>query len=183
MNGTAADRPKGVELRTPRLILRPPVQADFPGFTRFAAEPVTMRSMGGTVGPDLAWRSMAAVAGSWSLLGFGMFSVIEAATGEWVGRVGPWRPGGEAGNWPGNEIGWGLLLSATGKGYATEAAQAALDWAVETLGWREIVHCILPENTASIAVAERLGSRLLRRDVPLTSPGGDVRVDLYGQSR
>ena len=45
------------------------------------------------------------MAGSWALNGFGMFSVIEKASGLWLGRIGPWRPDG----WPGNEVGWGLV--------------------------------------------------------------------------
>ena len=84
-----------------------------------------------------------------------MFSIIEKATGNWVGRLGPWRPNG----WPGTEIGWGLARSAWGKGYATEGAAAAMDYVVDHLGWTEIIHTILPENTGSIKVAERLGSR------------------------
>lgn len=173
----------GLALRTERLLLRPPRQEDFAGFARFAAQSQTMRHLGPVVGPDLAWRSLATQAGSWALQGYGMFSVIEAATGAWVGRVGPWRPGGGEANWPGNEIGWGLLQEATGQGYATEAARASLEWAVRELGWQEIVHCIVPENTASIAVARRLGSQLLSRDVVLPGPQGSVRVDIWGQTR
>ena len=60
--------------------------------------------------------------------------------------------------WPGHEVAWILAREAWGKGYATEAATAAMDWAVDTLGWSDIIHVIDPANAASIAVATKLGS-------------------------
>ena len=73
-----------------------------------------------------------------------MFSVIEKASGRWVGRLGPWQPEG----WPGTEVGWGLARDAWGKGYATEGAAAAIDWAFDALGWDDVIHCIDPGNAA-----------------------------------
>ena len=73
-----------------------------------------------------AWRGMATLAGSFVIRGYAMFSVIERTTGEWLGRVGPWFP--EA--WPGTEVGWGLKRSAWGRGYAFEAADACIDFAL-----------------------------------------------------
>ena len=108
--------------------------------------------------------------------------MIEKEPGRWFGRLGPWRPGGEAGGWPGDEVGWGLRASAHGKGYATEGATAAIDWAFDTLGWDSVIHCIHKDNTPSIRVADRLGSRRQREDVPLPPPF-NVRVDIYGQTR
>ncbi|NPC84790.1 GNAT family N-acetyltransferase, partial [Pyxidicoccus fallax] len=91
----------GPTLETPRLILRPPMQEDLDGFAEMASNPESARFLGG-VGPrEVAWRGMATMAGSWALLGFGMFSVLEKSTGRWVGRVGPWKPEG----WPGTEVG------------------------------------------------------------------------------
>jgi RimJ/RimL family protein N-acetyltransferase len=172
----------GPTLETARLLLRPPIQADFDGFAEMCQEAETMKFLGGIAPPDVAWRAMATVAGSWSLLGFAMFSVIEKSTGQWIGRLGPWRPGGTRGAWPGHEIGWGLLARAQGRGYATEGATAAMDWAFDTLGWNDVIHCIAPGNVASIAVASRLGSYLQRKDVLLPPPNVDVRVDIYGQT-
>lgn len=148
-----------------------------------AAEDVSMRFLGGVAPPDVAWRMLATMAGSWRLLGYSMFSVIEKASGEWIGRLGPWRPGGTEGGWPGYEVGWGLRQQARGRGYATEGAEAAMAWAFDTLGWDHIIHCIDAENTSSIAVATRLGSTLQQVGVVLPPPNTHVRVDLYGQSR
>lgn len=172
----------GPTLETPRLLLRPPVQADFDDFAAMAQEAETMRFIGGTAPRDQAWRSMAILAGSWALLGYSMFSVIEKSTGRWIGRLGPWYPAGETGGWPGAEIGWGLIASAQGRGYAAEGATAAIDYAFDALGWDRIIHCIHRDNAASIRLAERLGSSRQRRDVPLPPPL-DVLVDIYGQTR
>jgi RimJ/RimL family protein N-acetyltransferase len=87
-----------------------------------------------------------------------MFSVIERTSGRWVGRVGPHRPEG----WPGEEVGWMIIREAWGRGYASEAATASMDFAVDKLGWREIIHCIDAGNIASQGVAKRLGSKMTR---------------------
>ena len=173
----------GPTIETARLILRPPVQSDFGGFSAMAQEIDTMRYIGGTVAPDAAWRIMAMLTGAWSLLGYSMFSVIERSTGRWIGRIGPWRPGGKDGGWPGDEVGWGLVASAQGHGYASEGATAAIDWALETLGWDAVIHCIDRDNAASIRLAERLGSSLRGTGVPLPPPFDAATVDVYGQTR
>jgi RimJ/RimL family protein N-acetyltransferase len=173
----------GPTLETARLILRPPAQEDFDGFVAMGGEEETMRFLGGVRPADAIWRQVATLAGSWALLGFSMFSVIEKASGQWIGRLGPWQPGGEQGNWPGTEVGWGLRASAMGKGYAQEGATAAIDWAFDALGWDSVIHCIDKENAPSIALALRLGSQVQRRDVQLPAPFDDHMVDVYGQSR
>lgn len=164
-------------LETDRLILRPPVQADLDGFATFGADERAARFLGGVQPRSVAWRTMATLAGSWSLIGFAMFSVIERSSGQWIGRIGPWAPEG----WPGTEVGWGLLPSAWGKGYATEAAAACTDWAFDTLGWTEVIHTIAADNAASKAVAARLGSRYLRQGV-LPEPIS-LKLEVWGQSR
>lgn len=165
-------------LETPRLLLRPPGAADFDAFAEFAADEEAARYLGGTLARAPAWRAWCAIVGAWEVRGFSMFSVIEKATGRWVGRVGPWMPEG----WPGAEIGWGITRDRQRLGYGKEAGSAALDWAFESLGWTEAVHCIQPPNGPSIALAESLGSRLLRRGVRAPAPL-DAVWDLYGQSR
>ncbi|MEL6922286.1 MAG: GNAT family N-acetyltransferase, partial [Pseudomonadota bacterium] len=53
-----------------------------------------------------------------------------------------------------------LRRSAWGNGFATEAAEAALRWAYETLGWETAISCIDPNNVGSQGVAKRLGATL-----------------------
>lgn len=164
-------------LETERLILRPPRAEDFDAWAEFAAHPVSMRFLGGPQPRALAWRAFVSMAGAWALYGFGMFSVIEKATGRWLGRLGPWRPEG----WPGNEIGWGLVHDAAGQGFAYEGAVAAIDWAFDELDWDGMIHCIDDGNERSIALATRLGSTWQGRTV-LPLPNA-VEINVYGQSR
>jgi RimJ/RimL family protein N-acetyltransferase len=168
----------GPTLETERLILRPPVEADLDGWAEMMADEEAARYVGGVQPRAAAWRGMATMAGSWALKGFGMFSAIEKAGGKWVGRMGPWQPEG----WPGPEVGWGLVRSAWGKGYATEGSAAAMAWAFEALGWEEAIHCIDPANAGSVRVAERLGSRR-RGTGRLPPPYEAIAVEIWGQTR
>lgn len=167
----------GPTIETERLILRPPVAEDFAGFCALMADEASAKFIGGVQGPEVVWRSLCAVTGAWTITGFSMFSVVEKASGNWIGRLGPWQPVG----WPGTEVGWGLLTSAQGRGYAIEGASAAMDYAVDILGWDEIIHCIDPLNAPSIKVAERLGSKNLRK-AQAPAPFPDIVWDVYGQS-
>ncbi len=164
-------------LETERLILRAPRPEDVAPWTEFLADAEAQRFLGGAQGPALAWRQICVMTGAWTIRGFSMFSVIEKATGRWVGRLGPWQPEG----WPGTEVGWGIVRDCWGRGYAPEGAAATIDWAFDALGWTEVVHTIEAANVNSQKVAERLGSRILRQAV-LPAPI-NVAVDVWGQSR
>lgn len=163
---------------TERLILRPPRAEDFEGWAALMGDEDAARFIGGVQPRELAWRGFLTLVGAWQIQGFGMFSVIERAGGTWIGRVGPWRPLG----WPGTEVGWGLLRTHWGHGYAHEAAVAAIDWSFANLAWTEVVHCIAPENTASIRLARRLGSRN-RGPGRMPPPHDESVVDIWGQTR
>jgi RimJ/RimL family protein N-acetyltransferase len=166
----------GPVLETERLILRPIALGDFDAFAAFCADETVMKHLGGVQPRSVAWRGFSSVAGGWALLGFSMFSVIEKSSGDWIGRIGPHKPEG----WPGTEVGWGLAKEAWGKGYAVEAATAAMDFAVDRLGWTEVIHCIEDVNTPSQNVAKRLGSMLLRT-APLPPPIS-FEIDIWGQT-
>lgn len=167
----------GPTLETARLILRPPGQEDLEGWAQLMADPVAARFIGGQQPRATAWRMMATMAGSWALKGFGMFSVIDKASGRWLGRIGPWVPE----DWPGTEVGWGLHPAAQGQGYAAEAAVATIDWAFDHLGWTEVIHCIDPENTPSQTLAQRLGATN-RGPGKLPAPYEESRVDIWAQT-
>lgn len=165
-----------VEVLTERLLLRPPRGEDFPAWAAFAADPVAMEFLGGVQPAPVAWRAFLSAVGGWHVQGFGIFSVIERDSGEWVGRLGPIEPLG----WPGTEVGWGIASSRWGRGYGTEGAAAAIDFAVERLGWSEVIHCIEDDNLASIRVAQKLGSRRLR--TARLPPPNEVGLVVWGQS-
>ena len=167
-----------MQVETARLILRQPRLSDLEPWAQFMADPEAANHIGGVQPRSVVWRSLAAMAGAWAIAGFGMFSVLEKSSGEWIGRLGPWNPDG----WPGTEVGWGIRREYWGRGYASEGSIAAIDWAFAQLGWTEVIHTIAPENQSSIALARRLGSAKLR-STHLPPPYAHLEVDVWGQSR
>ena len=109
--------------------------------------------------------------------GYGMFAVVERATGSLVGRVGPWYPEG----WPDFEIGWTLRSEYWGRGYATEAVNRCIAYAFTELDRTHLVSLIQPDNSRSIRLAQRVGERLEGRAVLPHMP--DKPVLQYGLSR
>ncbi len=167
----------GPQLETERLLLRPWRPDDFGRYAEMFAHPATSH-IGGPLARGEAWRRFLQMPGAWALQGFAMFAIEEKASGLWMGQAGPWQPDG----WPGTEVGYALHPEAFGRGYATEACAAAMDWAFNELGWTEVIHSISPDNHASQAVARRLGSR--NRGPGRLPPPLDVhRIDLWGQTR
>lgn len=75
-----------------------------------------------------------------------------------------------------------LPPEAQGKGYATEACIAAMDYAFDVLGWNEVIHNIDADNAASQAVARKLGATVLRR-IDHAPPFDELIVDVWGQTR
>lgn len=140
-------------LITDRLTLRAATEDDFPTLATFY-EGDRSKFVGGPMRPDETWRMLATEIGHWTLRGYGRFAVEEAATGRFCGMVGPWNPHG----WPEPEIGWDLMDGFEGKGYATEAAQATLDYAYDTLGWSTAISLVAEGNDGSTGVAKRLGA-------------------------
>lgn len=145
-------------LQTERLILRMFREADFEQHALICADAEVTKYLG--EGRPLsryeAWRSMAAILGHWQLRGYGPWAVEERATGNFIGRIGFFNPEG----WPGFELGWVLGRDSWGKGYASEGARRALDYAFTEMGRDHVISLIHPENTASIKVAERLGEKV-----------------------
>jgi RimJ/RimL family protein N-acetyltransferase len=82
-----------------------------------------------------------------------------------MGFIGNWWPG----DFSEHEIGWALLASAEGKGFACEAAREVQRHSFHTLGWPTAVSYIHRENTRSILLAKRLGSV---RDTNAAGPQG-----------
>ena len=150
----------GPVIETKRLILRQWRASDVAPNTAMLSDPPTARFITADGKPITeamnGWRNAAIMAGHWVLNGVGMFVVEEKSSSQFAGRVGPWFPPG----WPGFEVGWGLAKEFRGKGYALEAARAAIDWSFSTFDLERIIHCIDRENEASKAVARRLGASI-----------------------
>jgi len=89
--------------------------------------------------------------------GFGLWAVELADGKPFIGFVGLAVPAFEAHFTPAVEVGWRLAAEHWSRGYATEAARAALDYGFTTAGLDEIVSFTVPANSRSRAVMERLG--------------------------
>lgn len=146
-------------LETERLILRGFRQSDTDEFCAMMDDDEVARFItldGKAQDRATAWRAMAMVVGAWALKGHAFFAVEERDTGAFVGRVGPWEPEG----WPGLECGWTIARPHWGKGYAPEAAIAAMRWTFAR--YRDlprIISTIAPDNANSQAVARKIGER------------------------
>ena len=167
-----------LQLETARLTLRVPRLEDLDPWAAMMADEQAARFIGGVAPREVTWRGLMTMIGAWHAVGFAMFSVIEKATGRWVGRVGPWMPEG----WPGPEVGWAIVRECWGRGYASEAASVAMDWAFDELDWADVIHSIDSQNEASQQVARKLGSRN-RGPGRLPPPHTDAPVEIWGQTR
>ena len=146
------------ELETDRLKLRMWRESDLDDYAEMSADPAVMQylTLGKLFTRADAWRSIAFFMGHWQMRGYGQWAVEEKASRRMIGRIGFLNPEG----WPGFEIGWTLARHAWGKGYATEGARRALDYAFKELDQRHVISLIHPDNAPSIRVATRLGERL-----------------------
>lgn len=145
-------------VKTERLILREFCESDLDAYAEMCADKEVMRYLG--TGKVLSraesWRSMAAIIGHWNLRGYGLWAVEEQQSGEMIGRIGCWKPEG----WIGLEVGWSLRRAFWGRGFATEAGKASIDFAFTNLQQSHVISLIQPNNAASRRVAEKLGEKL-----------------------
>lgn len=167
-----------LRIETSRLILRVPRLEDLDAWAAMMTDEEAAKFIGGVAPREVTWRGMMTMIGAWHAMGFAMFSVIEKSSGRWVGRLGPWQPLG----WPGTEVGWAISRDCWGRGYAPEGATAATDWAFDHLGWTDVIHSIAPLNTASQAVARKLGSTN-RGPGKLPPPFQESPIEIWGQTR
>lgn len=156
-----------VLLETARLRLRPWRESDLAPFAAMNADPLVMEHFAAPLTREesdaYARRMMAAIEGR----GWGNWALEEIGGEPFVGFAGLSVPSFEAHFTPCTEIGWRLARSAWGRGYATQAARAALAFGFGELGLAEIVSFTALGNTRSIAVMERLG---MRRDGEFDHP-------------
>ena len=166
-----------VSVETPRLVLRPPQDADAAPLMDIHQNPDVMKYVligNPAAGIIAAWRSVALMVGHWHLRGYGQWTVVEKIDGQVVGRVGLWNPEG----WPGLELGWVIRRERWGLGLATEAASAALQWTWDNVATDHVISLIQADNSRSIRVAEKLGERFERTEVVNGSP-----LQVYGVHR
>jgi RimJ/RimL family protein N-acetyltransferase len=146
-------------LTTPRLTLREIAATDRDALLAIYGDPVAMAHYPAPF--DAArmddWIDRLAL-DSYARDGFGLWAVLETATGDLVGDCGITRQKTPYGVEP--EIGWHVRRDRWGRGYATEAGRAALAYGRATLGLGRVVSIVAPDNAASCAVAARVHSHV-----------------------
>ena len=150
-------------IETERLRLRGFRASDLDAQATAMTDPDVVRHLGGSpMSREETWRKILASPGLWALLGYGYWVAERRDDGAYLGQIGfadfkrDMTPNIEG--LP--EMGWIMAPEAQGQGYATEAVLAALAWADEALGGREIVAIISHANAPSIRVAEKGGFSL-----------------------
>jgi ribosomal-protein-alanine N-acetyltransferase len=143
-------------LTTERLVLRPVTTGDHAALLAHWTAPDVREFL--FDGEILSSATISQVIGDserdFAAVGYGLWLVFERETSELTGTVGL-RPLEDLGI----EILYSLAAQARGKGYATEAAGAVLDYALGVLGLPEVLAEIDAGNQASAAVIARLGMR------------------------
>jgi len=156
-----------ISLETERLVLRPPEAEDADALAPMYADPDVMRYVGDgrTFTPEETARSVQRMMDGWEADGFGLFTTVRKDGDEIIGRVGlivwnpeTWQVKRANGDGPTElEVGYTLGKPYWGQGYATEAAGAARDYAIEKLGAKRLIALIIHGNDASENVARKLG--------------------------
>lgn len=143
-------------IETERLILRPHTIEDIePSYQMNLDEQVSeFTGDGGVVSfEEMERRIKEDVLGDYAKHGFGRFAVVEKSSGEFIGFAGLKYLEDMAEV----DLGYRLISSKWGKGYATEASRACLDFAFNELELQRVVAMVLPENAGSIRVLQKLG--------------------------
>ncbi|SFR09620.1 GNAT family N-acetyltransferase [Poseidonocella sedimentorum] len=140
-------------IETDRLLLTSIAEPEFDAVAQYLL-PGAPRFIDAAQDRDALWWSLATMIGHWKMRDYGHFAVFEKSRGVNIGLVGPWYPRG----WPEPELAWQLIEGFEGRGYATEAARGALHWLFKTRKWVTVTSLIADDNTASIALAKRLGA-------------------------
>ena len=107
------------------------------------------------------WARYQRYAGHWAVFGFGFWAIEELAGGGFVGEAGfaYFKRDIQPPILDIPEAGWVLVRRVHGRGYATEAVQAILEWGEQHLPLPSTACLIHAENLASIRVAEKCGFR------------------------
>jgi RimJ/RimL family protein N-acetyltransferase len=170
MTSSRFDRAPTIE--TERLRLRAHTLEDFEAIVGVWNDPIVTRHIGGRpFTREEVWQRLQRYAGSWVLLGHGFWVIEDKATKEVLGEIGILNakrdiqpPLDDL------ELGWALLPAAHGKGYASEALQAVLDWEAKVFGSPRLLAIIDPDNAASLKLAAKFGfverARSTYKDVP-----------------
>jgi ribosomal-protein-alanine N-acetyltransferase len=156
-------------IETPRLILRGWRAEDVEPFAALNADPEVMRHYERRLTATESRARLDRLNQHLAMHGFGEFAVERREDGVLLGMVGLAILDETSPLFPGVEAGWQLARHAWGKGYATEAARAAMDDGFGRVGLRQIVAFTATTNLPSQGVMARL-AMTRREDLDFEHP-------------
>ena len=142
---------------TPRLVIRHLSANDADAMEAIFCDPEVMRySEDGVQTPEFVRVWVANMISYDPVWGLGIWALIEKVTRDLIGYVGLSRFPNRCGPHE-TELGFRLARPYWGRGYATEAARGACDYALHRLLLPRIIAMIDPDNVASVRVVEKIG--------------------------
>lgn len=166
-----------MELRTPRLILRPAALADLHTTFAYAGDPGNTRFMMFLPYRDLAETAeyLRACQEEWQKDQPDLYEFAVCLGGSHIGSVTLYMQEDRTEA----ELGWILHRDHWRRGYITEAAEAVMEFA-RTIGVRRVFACCDSENVPSYKTMEKLGMRLVKDDGVRQnrSMGDEIRREL-----
>lgn len=172
-----------ITLETERLRLRSAWRDDdLDALAAMNADPEVMRYIldGAVRDREQSARGLAKCVRDWRERGFGLFAIDVRETGELAGWAGLSVPEFLPEVLPAVEIGWRLARGAWGRGYATEAAAAALRFGFDEIGLDRVISIRHTENTRSERVMAKLG---LTHEFDTVIPVYDLPIAIHAISR
>lgn len=148
-------------IQTDRLVLRPAVDADRDAIAAMNGDTRVSDWLGGPIDRAASDAFIDRVMAHQAEHGFGFWVAERRADHRVIGMAGVWWVPPEMAMPDQVEIGWRLHPDAWGQGYATEAAQACLDYGFTILERPEIIAFTARANLASQAVMRRIGMTLV----------------------
>jgi RimJ/RimL family protein N-acetyltransferase len=163
-------------IRTERLLMRRWRESDRQPFAALNADPLTMVYFPEALDREASDALVDRIESRFDRLGYGLWALEVAETGQFIGFTGLSPMPDDVPGAGGTEVGWRLTRHAWHRGYATEAARAALDVAFRGVGLTEIWSMTAVLNEPSQGVMRRIGLREIARfDHPSVPEGHPLR--------
>jgi RimJ/RimL family protein N-acetyltransferase len=146
-------------IETARLTLRPWIDADLEQFVALVTDPAVGEWLGGARSREQALGDFDGMRAFWNVHGNGWLAAVRKDDCAVIGRVACRRLPAEWRHPMGRvvELGWALLPATWGRGYASEAAAAMLNWGFGALATPTIYAWTAAGNVRSQAVMRRIG--------------------------
>jgi [ribosomal protein S5]-alanine N-acetyltransferase len=143
-----------------RLILRPTRLDDWTTLRAIDGDPAVMATLGGLRSERETMAYALAQEDHWDRYGFGWWMAFERETGAFVGRGGLRHL--EIDDVLEVEVGYAVVRTHWGRGFATEIAEAAVRVAMEDVGLSRLVGVTLTTNHVSRRVLEKVGFQYVK---------------------